>query len=379
MLHKMLGSAATRQGVRATLGRLLEPGRRVEHGLELRYVPFLAGGAREEDGTWGGWAAWPLALALRRLEERGGFDLVHAHGVLGSGEAARRALEILRMQEKPLIVSVAGGELFDTKENGRRRWQWRSLSRHDAIRRTLQSATVTLARSGGVAELAATDGAAETRVVHPGVDVPARLAPTRLDPPRLVTVGELLPRKRHADVIRALAVLSKRHRDLRYTIVGNGGEEAALKALARRLGVAERVELAGRLAREESIKRARRSTLFVMPSTNEAFGLAYVEAMAAGVPALGCRGEPGPEEIAAAGAGLVLVPPGDIERLSQRIDELLSDRERLRTESRHARETVAKSFTWERCGAETVRAYEQAMRSAGRAAGSGAERSQRRR
>ena len=62
-----------------------------------------------------------------------------------------------------------------------------------------------------------------------------------------------------------------------------------------------------------------------MPSTEEAFGTAYIEAMAAGVPAIGCRGEPGPEEIAAAGGGFLLVPPGDIERLSQRIDELLSD------------------------------------------------------
>jgi glycosyltransferase involved in cell wall biosynthesis len=78
-----------------------------------------------------------------------------------------------------------------------------------------------------------------------------------------------------------------------------------------------------------------------MPSTEEAFGVAYIEAMAGGVPAIGCRGEPGPEEIAAAGDGLVLVPPGDIERLTQRIDELLSDPHRLREVGQRARATVA--------------------------------------
>ena len=78
-----------------------------------------------------------------------------------------------------------------------------------------------------------------------------------------------------------------------------------------------------------------------MPSTEEAFGVAYVEAMAAGVPAIGCRGEPGPEEIAAAGDGFLLVPPGDIERLTQRIDELLSDPHRLREAGQRARATVA--------------------------------------
>ncbi len=98
-----------------------------------------------------------------------------------------------------------------------------------------------------------------------------------------------------------------------------------------------------------------------MPSTDEAFGVAYIEAMAGGVPAIGCRGEPGPEEIAAAGDGLVLVPPGDIERLTQRIDELLSDPHRLREVGQRARATVAAHFTWERCGRQTLAAYEHVL------------------
>ncbi len=144
--------------------------------------------------------------------------------------------------------------------------------------------------------------------------------------PSLVTVAHLVARKRHADVLRALAVLGQRHPTLRYAVIGDGPERIALEGLAARLGVAERVDFHGQLAPEQAIERARRCTLFVMPSTEEAFGVAYVEAMAAGVPAIGCRGEPGPEEIAAAGDGFLLVPPGDIERLTQRIDELLSDR-----------------------------------------------------
>ena len=99
----------------------------------------------------------------------------------------------------------------------------------------------------------------------------------------------------------------------------------------------------------------------MLPSVEEAFGVAYIEAMAAGLPAIGCRGEPGPEEIALAGGGFLLVPPGDIERLSQRIDELLSDPHRLHETSRRARATVAASFTWPRCGEQTVAAYAAAL------------------
>jgi teichuronic acid biosynthesis glycosyltransferase TuaC len=156
-------------------------------------------------------------------------------------------------------------------------------------------------------------------------------------------------------------VLGQRHPTLRYVIVGEGPERVALEGLASRLGVAERVEFHGQLAPEQAVEQAQRCTLFVMPSTEEAFGVAYIEAMAAGLPAIGCRGEAGPEEIAAAGDGLVLVPPGDIERLTQRIDELLSDPHRLREIGKRARATVASQFTWERCGHQTLAAYERAL------------------
>jgi glycosyltransferase involved in cell wall biosynthesis len=236
-----------------------------------------------------------------------------------------------------------------------------------------------LANSEGIAELARADGARETRVVHLGTDLPSRTrrvprreaaasAPGMLAPrapggrpATLVTVAHLVARKRHADVLRALAVLSERHPTLRYAIVGDGPERVPLEGLAARLGVAERVEFHGQLPPQEAIELARGCTLFVMPSTDEAFGVAYIEAMAAGVPAIGCRGEPGPEEIAAAGDGFMLVPPGDIERLSQRIDELLSDPQRLREAAQRARATIAANFTWERCGEQTLAAYGEVL------------------
>jgi teichuronic acid biosynthesis glycosyltransferase TuaC len=91
-----------------------------------------------------------------------------------------------------------------------------------------------------------------------------------------------------------------------------------------------------------------------MPSVDEAFGVAYVEAMAGWVPAVGLRGEDGPEEIAAAGGGIVLADP---EGVRDAIATALSERERLGDE---ARATVERSFTWDRCGAETVAAYQAA-------------------
>jgi teichuronic acid biosynthesis glycosyltransferase TuaC len=357
VLHRLVPPRASLAqgptGAAKALGGLLgEPRKQLHDGLQVTYVRYVSPLRSRSYPTWGAWAAPALGLALRRLRRTFKFELLHAHNAVPAGDAARRA-----RLNVPLVVSVHGGDVLYTAP--------RSDSGREAVERGLGAATTVLANSHGIAELARSFGGKDVRVVHLGADLPARgtgISGKREYSPSLVTVGHLVARKRHADVMRALAVLAKRHPTLRYAIVGDGPERVALEGLAARLGVSGRVDFRGQLAPAEAIDEARRCTLFAMPSTEEAFGVAYIEAMAGGVPAIGCRGEPGPEEIAAAGDGFMLVPPGDIERLTQRIDELLSDPQRLREASIRARETVAANFTWAGCGKQTLSAYEHALR-----------------
>lgn len=349
----------------ALAGLVREPLKQTHDGVAVSYVPYISPPRSGSYASWGAWAAPTLAPALRRLRRSFGFDLIHAHNAVPAGDAVRRA-----RLDVPLVVSVHGGDVLYTAAAP----PTGSAAGATAVARGLGAARLVLANSRGIAELARAHGAGETRVVHLGAALPqhssrdagpegrATRIGGRAGGPTLVTVAHLVARKRHADVLRALAVLSQRHPTLRYAIVGEGPERVALEGLAARLRVAERVEFHGQLPPAEAIEQMRRCTLFVMPSTEEAFGVAYIEAMAGGLPAIGCRGEPGPEEIAAAGDGFMLVPPGDIERLTQRIDELLSDPQRLREASQRARETVAANFTWERCGEQTLAAYEHALR-----------------
>jgi len=336
----------------ALAGLVREPRRQTRDGLQIAYVPYVSPPRERSYASWGAWAAPALTLALRRLARSFPFELVHAHNAVPAGDAVRRA-----HARAPLVVSVHGGDVLYTAG--------RDEAGAAAVARGLGAARLVLANSQGIAELARAHGAHETRVVHLGAELPAAQRPPRREAraghQTLVTVAHLVARKRHADVLRALAVLGGRHPTLRYAIIGEGPERIALEGLAARLGVAGRVDFHGQLAPEQALEQARRGTLFVMPSTDEAFGVAYIEAMAAGVPAIGCRGEPGPEEIAAAGDGFLLVPPGDIERLTQRIDELLSDPQRLREAGQRARATVAAHFTWQRCGEQTLAAYEHVL------------------
>ncbi|MCW3028786.1 MAG: glycosyl transferase group 1 [Solirubrobacterales bacterium] len=333
----------------ALMDLLREERRQIRDGLPIAYVPYVSPPRERSYPNWGAWAAPTVAYGLRRLRRSFPFELIHAHNAVPAGDSVR-----LARPSVPIVVSVHGGDVLYTAP--------RSEAGADAVARGLGSARLVLANSQGIAELARAHGAGDTRVVHLGADLPATSRPARGDAaPTLVTVGHLIARKRHADVVRVLAVLSQKHPTLRYAIVGEGPERIALEGLAARLGVAARVEFHGQLAPERAVALAQRSSLFVMPSTEEAFGVAYVEAMAGSVPAIGCRGEPGPEEIAAAGDGFVLVPPGDVERLTQRIDELLCDPHRLRETGQRARATVAAYFTWERCGEQTLAAYEHAL------------------
>jgi len=342
------GAGGLRTAARALGGLLRQPLHEVRDGLPVTYVPYVSPPREDFYPSWGSWAAPTLGAALRLSHRRRRFDLIHAHNAVPAGEAVRRAgLDL------PLVVSVHGGDVLFTA--------LRSRAGSEAVARGFGAARLVLANSRGIAELASARGAREVTIVHLGADLPVS-GLRRDERPSLVTVGHLVARKRHGDVLRALAVFSPRYPALRYTIVGDGPERTPLEELALRLGVRERVEFRGQLPPAEAIECMRRCTIFAMPSTEEAFGVAYIEAMAAGLPAIGCRGEPGPEEIAAAGDGFVLVPPGDIERLTQRIDELLSDPGRLREAGRRARATVAACFTWERCGEQTVAAYAHALR-----------------
>jgi glycosyltransferase involved in cell wall biosynthesis len=348
VLHRPVPSrtALASRDPRALLAPLRQPLHATLDGIDVTYVPFVAPPRPRSYGSWGAYAAPTLALALRRLRRAFPFDLVHAHYAAPGADAVRRARPGV-----PYVVSVHGGDVLSVAR--------RSAAGAKAVRHGLEGARAVLANSRATAERARELGARHAHVVHLGTDVPATPAPPTAD--RLVTVAHLVARKRHADVLHALWLLRDEHPRLRWVVVGDGPERPALERQAAELGVRDRVEFRGELPHEQAVAAARAATVFVLPSVDEAFGVAYVEAMAGGVPAVGCEHEAGPEEISRLGPGMVLVPPADPERLARRLSALLTDERELRSAGEGARRTVLDHFTWERCGRDTVRRYGEAL------------------
>ncbi len=350
VLHRPIPprAALRSRSPRALLAPLRQPLSAELDGIRVRYVPFLAPPRPRSYASWGAWAAPSLALALRRLAREFPFDLVHAHYAAPAGDAVRRA-----RIGRPLVVSVHGGDvlsLASASPAGRR-----------AVAAGLGAARLVLANSRAIERRCVQLGARATRVVHLGTDVPARTAHDGAGP-ALTTLAHLVARKRHADVLRALWLLRDSHPGLVWTVVGDGPERPALERQARELGLEHQVRFLGQLPHAEALAATREGEVFVLPSIDEAFGVAYVEAMAAGLPAVGSRGEPGPEEIAATGGGMRLVAPGDPEALAAELRGLVEEPAWRRELGAAARATVQASFTWEACGAATVAAYEEALR-----------------
>jgi phosphatidylinositol alpha-1,6-mannosyltransferase len=106
----------------------------------------------------------------------------------------------------------------------------------------------------------------------------------------LLTVGRMDARegyKGHDRVIAALPQLLSAGHDLVYVVAGDGNDRTRLQSLAAGRGVAERVRFVGVLGQDVLVDVYRMADLFVMPSSGEGFGIAFLEAMACGTPALG--------------------------------------------------------------------------------------------
>jgi glycosyltransferase involved in cell wall biosynthesis len=195
------------------------------------------------------------------------------------------------------------------------------------------------------------------RVVYPPGEPPPSPLPPRHEQPTVATLAHVIPRKRHADVLEALPRVPALH----WVVIGDGPELPALRARARELGVADRVRWAGELEPHAAVRELARCHAMAMPSVDEAFGVAYVEALACGVPAIGCVGEGGPEEIAAAGDGMILVPRRDPAALAETIAGLIADPDRLTALAEAARRTAAAHFSREACGGATLDTYREAV------------------
>lgn len=199
----------------------------------------------------------PLAAALARVT--GARLAVHLHGVEIWEPLTR--VRRLALQQVDLALCVSG----------------------DTVRRVLSGSNLSSGQTAVVYNTV-------SEIFTPGDRGSARRGLGLSDETVLLTVSRLDARQRHKGhekVIPQIARLRAGGRNVVYLIAGEGNDRARLEALAAAHGVSDHVRFLGRVPAERLPDLYRAADVYVMPSSGEGFGIAFVEAMACGTPAIG--------------------------------------------------------------------------------------------
>jgi len=205
----------------------------------------------------------------------------------------------------------------------------RVIARHDAILVMGSSARRELGARG--------IRGAKVRALPASVD-PARFTDTNEEPTYdIVTVSQLIERKRIGDLLNAVSVLRPRSPNLRCAIAGTGPQERSLRDYASFLGIDDCVDFLGFCRDIEAVYS--RSRLFVLTSRSEGLSVALTEAMMSGLPVIVTDvGEA--SDVVRAGQNGFLFEVGDVESLAGHLSALLEDPELVRTLGQTAKADV---------------------------------------
>lgn len=174
----------------------------------------------------------------------------------------------------------------------------------------------------------------------------------------VVSVGRLVYYKGFEHLIRAMVQVRGN-----LLIIGQGPLRGPLQTLAAELGVADRVHFLGRASHETLVACYHAAQVFVLASVarSEAFGIAQVEAMAAGLPVVNTSLESGVPFVSLHGQTGLTVPPADSGALAGAINRLLADPNLRQSLGHAARRRARQEFSVDAMASRTLALYDNVM------------------
>ncbi len=261
------------------------------------------------------------------------YDLVHIHALFSftSSAAARAA----RRAGVPYIIRPLGVLNRWGMENRRRllksfsfRFLEQPILQHAAaMHYTARAEQLEAEQCGATAPAAVIPLGLELAdfAVLPSPELFLRRCPQAVGRPVVLFLSRIDPKKGIDLLLPAFAQVKLRHPQALLVLAGSGRDEyvRSLQQEAARLGLAGDVAWPGFLAGADKLSALAAATVYVLPSYSENFGIALVEALAAGVPCLTTEGVAVSEDLRERDAGLVVAP--QVAPLAAALDQLLSD------------------------------------------------------
>jgi N-acetyl-alpha-D-glucosaminyl L-malate synthase BshA len=269
-------------------------------------------------------------------------DLLHVHYAIPHASAAYLAKKIVEKEGRtvPFITTLHGTDItLVGKDKTYAPVVTFSINESDAITAVSDNLREETYRSFKITK--------EIEVIHNFVDV-ARFSKKPIDAFRqviapagekiIVHASNFRKVKRVQDVVKIFAEIRK-HMPAKLLMVGDGPERPAMEDLAKTLEVFDDVRFLGKQEQMEEILVV--SDLFLLPSEYESFGLAALEAMAAGMPVISTNAG-GLPEINIHGKTGYLADVGDVKSMGDYAVEILSDDEKLSTFKKNAFEQASR-------------------------------------
>lgn len=175
-------------------------------------------------------------------------------------------------------------------------------------------------------------------VIPDPIPLPIHLSVSDLHAKRIITIGRYVYQKGYDLLLQAWAEVEKHFPDWTLDIYGMG-DQTACRQLMADLGIdIRRCHLNGPI--EDVVKVYQDSSVFVLSSRFEGFGLVLVEAMVCGLPVVSFDCPAGPDEIITDGHDGLLVPSGDVHALAEKLMILMADENLRKRLGEQARQSV---------------------------------------
>ena len=285
-------------------------------------------------------------------------DLINAHVALPDGFGS---IPLARSLDIPLVTTVHGADVYQSAANPIAKAQIQSVFE--------RSNTVIMNSHRLLSEAKEAFGDLKgTPVVYNGIDTKqitgiaseslANVFPE--DRMIVATIGTLIPRKGHKDVLRALETFSDETRP-HYLVIGDGTLREGLERYVADAGLDEHVHFTGYVPEHDRVfAKLKSADIMAMPSSDEAFGIAYLEAMACGLPVIACEGE-GPADFITHRETGFLVPPKDSDAIAEVLRELKENPELRRYVADRGQRTALNGFSWERNAKAVEQVFDEAI------------------
>lgn len=301
-----------------------------------------------------------LATKMAKVAETENLDLLHVHYAIPHSISAILARESLKPNRQlPVITTLHGTDITlvgaDRSYLPITRYGIVQSDGVTAISHYLKGATKEIFHFDDITVIPNFVCASDYNR-HPVDELRKTLAPN--GEPLLVHVSNFRPVKRPVDCVEILARVLKKVTNARLVMVGDGSERMNVEHRARCLGIYEKCSFVGK--QPNIVDYLSAADVLLLPSEQESFGLAALEAMACEVPVIASRVGGVPEVVNDGETGF-LSEVGDLDKMAEDAARLLADADLRRNMGRRARELALARYQTDIVIPQYIEFYEKVL------------------